>query len=286
MSTVRKTFSAILILVSLCFAILNIQKTEAGTLIQTKTDTATVNTTVNAVFTSTPTSGNLLVAIAGTNLSIGLNAPAGWTTAISQNGLPSQAIFYKISDGSETSVTVTSTAVVDFLGLHIYEYAGQGTIGSVNSNSETGITTLIDQTVLTGEVTTNQDNDITIGAFNAAAGISGYTSWGGEFTERTDFGNTSGRLGGGDRLSSTEGSTLEGTSELSGAGSGVTWRGQIVTFSQTTATYLKVTGGTTMDAGDSNELTITAYDSGDSVATGYTGAKTLTFSGLSDAPDT
>ena len=49
--------------------------------------------------------------------------------------------------------------------------------------------------------------------------------------------------------------------------------------------YLRVTGTGTMTAGTGNELTITAYDTYDNVATGYSGDKTLTFTGPANSPD-
>ena len=49
--------------------------------------------------------------------------------------------------------------------------------------------------------------------------------------------------------------------------------------------YFRVTGNSSMTAGTSNELTITAYDAGGNVATGYSGSQNLTFSGPSNAPD-
>ncbi len=49
--------------------------------------------------------------------------------------------------------------------------------------------------------------------------------------------------------------------------------------------YLRVTGTGTMTAGTENELTITAYDTYDNVAEGYSGNKTLTFTGPANAPD-
>jgi len=51
------------------------------------------------------------------------------------------------------------------------------------------------------------------------------------------------------------------------------------------AAYLKITGDAAMTAGGNNAITITAYDDAGNVATGYTGDKSLTFSGLADAPD-
>lgn len=49
--------------------------------------------------------------------------------------------------------------------------------------------------------------------------------------------------------------------------------------------HFKVTGTASNTAGETNELTITAYDQYDNTATGYTGSKSLTFSGLSNAVD-
>jgi len=49
--------------------------------------------------------------------------------------------------------------------------------------------------------------------------------------------------------------------------------------------YFIVTGSSSMTAGESNELTITAYDPSGNVALGYTGSKNLTFSGPSSASD-
>ncbi len=52
------------------------------------------------------------------------------------------------------------------------------------------------------------------------------------------------------------------------------------------AAYLKITGASaTPTAGSNNELTITAYDANGNTAISYTGTKSLTFSGLSNAPN-
>jgi len=54
-----------------------------------------------------------------------------------------------------------------------------------------------------------------------------------------------------------------------------------VTVSPAAPNYLKVTGTAAMNAGTTNQLTITAYDQYDNVATSYTGDKSITFSGPS-----
>jgi gliding motility-associated-like protein len=50
------------------------------------------------------------------------------------------------------------------------------------------------------------------------------------------------------------------------------------------AGYLVITGSGTQVAGESQTITITAYDSFNNVATGYTGSKSLTFSGANVSP--
>jgi filamentous hemagglutinin family protein len=52
------------------------------------------------------------------------------------------------------------------------------------------------------------------------------------------------------------------------------------------AAYLKITAASSiLTAGNSLELTITAYDANGNIAAGYTGTKSLTFSGLANAPN-
>ncbi|MBF0397942.1 MAG: DUF1566 domain-containing protein, partial [Desulfobacterales bacterium] len=54
-------------------------------------------------------------------------------------------------------------------------------------------------------------------------------------------------------------------------------------FNFTSATYFKITGSTGQTAGTENTVTITAYDSLNNVAVGYSGDKTLQFSGASSS---
>ena len=77
-----------------------------------------------------------------------------------------------------------------------------------------------------------------------------------------------------------------GTCGITGvmAGSGGTNFGTLSSVAGA-AVRLSVTGTATQTAGAGNELTITAYDQFGNVATGYTGSKSLTFSGLTNAPD-
>src|SRR5262249_50098315 len=79
-------------------------------------------TTLSATFPGSPTSGNLLVAIAGCKPGDSMVAPSGWSTAFNQPGVtspgsrPGLAIFYKVAGGAESS-TVTVTSPGSTLGL-------------------------------------------------------------------------------------------------------------------------------------------------------------------------
>jgi len=57
-----------------------------------------------------------------------------------------------------------------------------------------------------------------------------------------------------------------------------------ITMTAAAASYYTVEGTASMTTGATNELTITAYDAYANLATGYTGNKSLTFSGLASAP--
>ncbi len=72
-----------------------------------------------------------LIAIVGTNDSVTINTPGGWSTAISQSGAgcpgPCQAVFYKIANGSESATVTATISSGSQLGLQIYEYSGVAT---------------------------------------------------------------------------------------------------------------------------------------------------------------
>jgi hypothetical protein len=91
--------------------------------------TATTVTSLNAVYTAGPTSGNLLVAVVGafgTGPTL-IGKPGGWSVAHNEAGdatTPSQGIFYKISAGAaDNSVTPTFTPASTGT-ITIYEFSG------------------------------------------------------------------------------------------------------------------------------------------------------------------
>ncbi len=89
------------------------------------------------VFPQTATAGNLLVIAATSNSTI--NTPAGWTAMPANNNssIVKIAGFYKISDGTETSVSVNTnnSAFVEISGL-----PKNGLFNNSSSTSSSGIT--------------------------------------------------------------------------------------------------------------------------------------------------
>lgn len=132
-----------------------------------------------ATFGSATTSGNLLVAIAYTNgVQTGLSV-TGWTQAVRTNysGTASSiGIWYKVADGTETTVTSTGSTICR---LHIAEYSGTDAVplDQVNSGTLNATTT-----VNTGTInTTVADEIIIVGAANTASST-GTRSWSNSFT--------------------------------------------------------------------------------------------------------
>jgi hypothetical protein len=102
----------------------------AARLVQSVESTAPASaTSISATFLALPVSGNLLIATAGLDKQAGtITGPSGFTE-IANNAAVALGIWfgYKVSDGTETSITVSrSTASVSGDGMWIAEYAQDG----------------------------------------------------------------------------------------------------------------------------------------------------------------
>ena len=200
--------------------------------IQSATGVTNGGTSVLATFPLTPTTNNLLVAIAGNRDAATLSAPAGWSVAISQtNNTPGQAIFYRFAAASEpTTVTISGYSVSTRLGLQIYEYCDIDTVSPVN---QTGFASGTGTSVSSGNVTTTQPGTLIVAGLVTNAETT-YASWTNGFAELADFANggnpanqRSSYAGADLHASSTGSYSTTATSGLSGA-----WRGQIVAFNR------------------------------------------------------
>jgi hypothetical protein len=220
-------------LVGVIFSALPIQ---AANLIQsasaTRTTAQTNPTNVTATYPTPATTGRLLIAVVAANGDTTINGPSGWTQIIHESGTVSQAIYYKLAVGGESSISASVSANPGSIGLHIYEYAGANTLGSVTSNTGTS------NAPSSGTIATSQTNELVFAAFVIRANTSyANASWnnaGEGFTERRDFNTGTGArvagYAGGDNLTNTAGNK----SVTVATGSSAAWRGQIVSFQMIT----------------------------------------------------
>ena len=118
--------------------------------------TASSSTSLAATFPVATTSGNLLVAFVNSGGSTGgSETMTGWTLAkASSTGL----IYYKISDGTETSVTYSqTTSRVITIGIIEYSgFSGTPTLDVTDSNSSSSSITSLSTTATTGPTNTAQ----------------------------------------------------------------------------------------------------------------------------------
>jgi hypothetical protein len=201
------------------------QNSPVEQLVQKSSGTASTSS-VSATFTSTPTSGNFLIAICGAR-NVTINQPSGWSTAINESGTPnpSQAIFYKVAGASESSTVTVTTSTTSYLGLQIFEYqniASVSPVDATNSNSGTGTV------ITTNSVTTSQSPDLIIVGVTINAATS-FSSWTNSFTEQNDFLQTSRTFAGADRIVTSNGAYSTGATAANSAA----WRAQIVAFKGT-----------------------------------------------------
>src|SRR5262249_41212146 len=152
-------------------------------------------------FSSTPTSGNLLIAVASTRTATGLTmASAGWSEAINQGATgstPGQAIFYKVAGASEpVLVTVNLTGGSNSANaLQLYEYSGltvnQALVLDTTGSDVCTLGGTCPLTVNSGSLTTTANNDLILAAVIDNQGSS-LTGWSNSFVQVSNFKTGSG----------------------------------------------------------------------------------------------
>ncbi|MEY4722510.1 MAG: hypothetical protein RLZZ324_23, partial [Candidatus Parcubacteria bacterium] len=243
-----------LFLLAVCMSAALASPAEAASLVRSATGTKLSNagtpTSVTATLTTGATAGDMLIAVVGGNGAAVIAGPSGWTSAINESGVASQAIFYKRAAGGETAVTGTVDANPGAIGIHVYEYSGANLFMGASSASGS------DAAPASGTVTTTVANELVFAAFTSHVTTTiTNSSWadGSEgFTERNDFSTASGgtsrdsTYAAGDNLVNTAGSR---SVTVSAAATG-DWRGQIVRFQNdvTTPTVSGVTSSTSNGA--------------------------------------
>lgn len=133
---------------------------------------------------NTPTTGNVLIAFSTADVTHGI--PTGWTLAASAVDWAACYLFYKVSDGTETSVTISPGAHRSI--LNVYEYSGLDNVTLVdvatsNNRGSSGLS------VSTGTTATSSVADALVfagvGSYASTAETS-VSSWTNDFTELDD----------------------------------------------------------------------------------------------------
>lgn len=192
--------------------------------IQVKSASAN-STTVSAAYSPAPIANHLLVVVCATRTtSTGattFTTPTGFTLARNNSGSTVfQSIFYKISDGTESTVQCSASRKGRMF-IQVYEYAGNT---AANVLQTTGTSTGTSTTVSTGSVTTTSANAILLGAVVKNSGGAA-TTWSSGFTERVDVLAT-GRYFGVDYFPTTINTYSSGATSSTNAN----WLGQIAAF--------------------------------------------------------
>ena len=187
--------------------------------------TSSVTTTTNVA-----SANNLLVVICGDSGSVTLTGPLGFTSAINETGTASQAIFYKLSVGTESTFTCTANNASYGMATQVYEYSGvnyTAPFDAVNTTSSTGNSTSYGS----GTVATTSSGDVVLASFMLSTGTT-VNSWSNSFIQELTGGVGSGKTssrftyGSADILAGTVGSY---STIATGTSSG-TWLGQIIAF--------------------------------------------------------
>ncbi len=155
----------------------------AASKVQSASNTS-ILATVTATFSQAPRSGNLLVAAVTANVGTGSIAISGWTAAnsIAVGVAGGLVVFYKVSAGTETSVTATATAAI-LMDLHIFEYAGIDNASPLDVVASTadggsGVTARSSGTT----ATLTQANELAFVAVATAGNNGGLVSWSNSYT--------------------------------------------------------------------------------------------------------
>lgn len=134
---------------------------------------------VAAVYASTPTQNNLLIAAVWANVTTGVTTITGWTLAVESvtgstaaNG--SVALFYKVAGAGESTTVTANATGASVMRSQIYEYSGVATssltdgTSSANSGATAGTT---QAAAAGGQLATTNANDLLIAAwgFNGSA---------------------------------------------------------------------------------------------------------------------
>ncbi|MHA8056046.1 hypothetical protein VR611_08880, partial [Aquirufa nivalisilvae] len=272
----------------------------------TGTGTQTAGTSQTITITAQDTYGNTATTYTGAkNLTFSgaTSSPAPVTNPTAQN---SSAV--DIAFGSTTAETFSAGVATSLLKLYDAETATiavtDGTLSSTGADNLSIVVSPSTMTKLSTSIATPQTNAVAFTGTNTLTALDAYGNIATSFNASTNnitvsntLGGTVSSLGSGaNNVLNQAGDFTSGVADLTAQGMTYTGTSGTGTFTFTpasgtaitsgsivvnpgAATKLVITGTSTQTAGNSQNITLTAYDVSGNVATSYTGDKTLTFSG-------
>ena len=198
-------------------------------LVQSSSTAASASKTAGASLTAA-TAGDVLIVICGVTGNATITGPPSFTAAINETGTSSQAIFYKVAVGGETSFICTSSSTSYNVISQAYEYSGINTttpLDATNTVASTGSSS----SYASGSVTTTYAGDILLAGFVLNTGTT-VSSWSNSFTQELSGANSSGKstaryaYGSADYTASATGTF----STVATGSASSSWRGQIAAF--------------------------------------------------------
>ncbi len=199
-----------------------------------------------------------------TNLTIAAGSPNGLEVEVSQADSYYLAITGDATQEAGTSQTITITAYDEFNNVAT-NYTGTKQIRFGGASASDAPSTNPNVDIV--DFGTNTDIDFSSGVATASLALFKVED---AVVTATDYTSGSAGITTPDNITSGE----------------VTYVYKLpVEVTPAAANYFAVTGNGTQTAGESQSITVTAYDSWNNKATGYQGSKDVTFSGASDSPD-
>lgn len=153
-------------------------------------------TTFDVALGATATAGNVLVAACAADKTVGVwTTPSGWTVLVERVGnSASQAVYYRVSDGTETSVTFAWSSAIRFAGGYIREESGVTATGALTATANSGESSVT--SLASGAVTAAGDGvaiaALAIDSASAFGGISGNATWNNAFIQDRGQSDTGG----------------------------------------------------------------------------------------------
>ena len=162
-----------------------------GPITQVQKTSATVGAaSVTGTYGSTPTNGNLLIAVLGTQGSTGTpTGGSGWNLIVHENGANVRciSIWWKAAGAGEPTAHQFDLTSGTVMHLGLYEYSGMNVSSPVDQFDKDGNgSNVTDSTVTTTAVTTTVADTLLIYGIFMNGTHGGASSWTNSFTEETE----------------------------------------------------------------------------------------------------